>query len=128
MTILFDDHKLTHILQFRIRTCVLVEGNDQRPQPEGQWWLHYSSSYPPGENFGIYLFMHHIYLDISIDLHCRFYNIDIYEQIHHSDRPADLKRKCIHFETIIAFPSNLKTVGFVTTYMKLLFSSAISCN
>ena len=58
ITILTDDHSLTYIiLQVRIQTCVLVEGNDQRPQPEGQWWLHYSSSYPPGENFGIYLFI-----------------------------------------------------------------------
>ena len=53
----------------------------------------------------------------------------IYLKVHHSDRPAAfLKPKCIHFETIIAFPSNLKTVGFVIKFMKLLYSSAISCN
>ena len=59
--ILTDDHRLTYIiLEVRVRTCVLVEGNDQRPQPEGQWWLHYSSSYPPGENFVISLFIIYI--------------------------------------------------------------------
>ena len=72
ITILIDDHKLTYlILQVRIQTCVLVEGNEQGPQTEGQWWLHYSSSYPPGENY-LFLFIHHIYLDISIYLQCRY--------------------------------------------------------
>ena len=56
------------------------------------------------------------------------YNVDTSKHHHHSDKPADLKPKCIHFETIIAFPSNLKTVGFVITCMKLLYSSAISSN